>query len=87
MVEVKLPELECLRCGHKWTPRKSVVTVCPKCKSPYWNKKEESDAKTLRKRAEKLYAEAKALRKQAEELDIPKQQKEPIPFEVKEKEK
>jgi len=38
--------LECLRCGHKWTPRskdkteKSTIEVriCPKCKSPYWDR-------------------------------------------------
>lgn len=34
----------CERCGHEWLPRKlwqegdSLPTVCPKCKSPYWNK-------------------------------------------------
>ena len=31
------PELECLRCGHQWTPRKRLVGVCPKCHTPYWN--------------------------------------------------
>lgn len=41
MTVVELPELVCLRCGHRWTPRKRVVTVCPKCKSPYWNKEKE----------------------------------------------
>lgn len=30
---------KCLRCEHKWTPRKnSIIRICPKCKSPYWNK-------------------------------------------------
>ena len=31
----------CERCGHEWIPRKEgnpLPTVCPKCKSPYWNK-------------------------------------------------
>ena len=34
----------CERCGHEWIPRKPwaegerLPTVCPKCKSPYWNK-------------------------------------------------
>lgn len=34
----------CERCGHEWIPRKQpeseadYPTVCPKCKSPYWNK-------------------------------------------------
>ncbi len=32
----------CERCEHEWIPRdadpKSEPRVCPKCKSPYWNK-------------------------------------------------
>lgn len=29
----------CLRCGHEWFPRTpNEPRVCPKCKSPYWNK-------------------------------------------------
>jgi predicted Zn-ribbon and HTH transcriptional regulator len=36
---VRLPKpLHCLRCGHEWHPRKPVVTICPKCKSPHWDK-------------------------------------------------
>ena len=30
---------KCMRCGHEWVKRKDIITVCPKCKSPYWNKK------------------------------------------------
>lgn len=30
---------KCLRCGHVWTPKSLVpATICPKCKSPYWDK-------------------------------------------------
>jgi hypothetical protein len=30
----------CERCKHKWFPRrKSKPVICPKCKSPYWDKK------------------------------------------------
>jgi len=30
----------CLRCRHSWKPRKfGIPKVCPKCKSPYWNRK------------------------------------------------
>lgn len=32
---------ECDRCHHKWIPRLKIdeePTICPKCKSPYWNK-------------------------------------------------
>lgn len=36
----KLPRYNCKRCGHKWVPRlNGHPTVCPKCKSPYWDKK------------------------------------------------
>lgn len=29
----------CYRCGHKWLPRENELpAVCPKCKSPYWNR-------------------------------------------------
>ena len=31
--------LKCKRCGHGWIPRsEKLPAVCPKCKSPYWNK-------------------------------------------------
>lgn len=31
---------KCERCGHEWVPRyeKQEPKVCPKCKSPCWNK-------------------------------------------------
>ena len=36
----ELPILKCLRCGHKWVPRNPRhPKQCPKCHSPYWNKK------------------------------------------------
>jgi predicted Zn-ribbon and HTH transcriptional regulator len=36
---IELPTLKCLRCGHEWVPNRPVEPkVCPKCKSPYWNK-------------------------------------------------
>lgn len=28
----------CERCGWVWVPRQTEPTVCPHCKSPYWNK-------------------------------------------------
>lgn len=29
----------CLRCKHEWVNRQDTnINVCPKCKSPYWNK-------------------------------------------------
>jgi predicted Zn-ribbon and HTH transcriptional regulator len=35
MITVK--GLECLRCGHTWSPRIPHITMCAKCKSLYWN--------------------------------------------------
>jgi len=40
-MEVKIKGYKCERCGHEWSPRKKespIPVVCPKCKSPYWNK-------------------------------------------------
>lgn len=30
----------CYRCKHAWVPRDigEIPTICPNCKSPYWNK-------------------------------------------------
>jgi predicted Zn-ribbon and HTH transcriptional regulator len=29
----------CERCDHKWHPRQNELpTICPKCKSAYWDK-------------------------------------------------
>jgi transcription initiation factor IIE alpha subunit len=38
--KVKQQQLVCERCKHKWVPRGQVnkPTVCPKCKSPYWDR-------------------------------------------------
>lgn len=36
-VDVKLPEFHCLRCGHKWFPRKQEVPLrCSRCKSAFY---------------------------------------------------
>ncbi len=43
MCEVTIKKQKCLRCEYKWFPKpidgKFVKPlVCPKCKSPYWDK-------------------------------------------------
>ena len=41
MVKVQLQVwgFRCERCGHEWVPRRDEEPrVCPKCKSPYWNR-------------------------------------------------
>ena len=42
---IELKELKCLRCEHKWIPRKTDVRICPKCKSAFWDKKKETRVK------------------------------------------
>ncbi len=39
-VKIEVEGFECERCGHQWIPRgnNEGPAVCPKCKSPYWNK-------------------------------------------------
>jgi hypothetical protein len=40
MALITLSGYECDRCGHRWFPRQldRLPLVCPKCKSPYWNR-------------------------------------------------
>ena len=39
MNEIVLHQFICLRCQHKWHPRKTTIPVtCPKCRSPYWDR-------------------------------------------------
>jgi predicted Zn-ribbon and HTH transcriptional regulator len=38
---------KCERCGHTWVSSakiKETPTICPKCKSPYWNKLRKVDS-------------------------------------------
>jgi len=39
-VPITVMGYRCDRCGHEWIPRDFVSEpkVCPKCKSPYWNR-------------------------------------------------
>ncbi len=47
MAKVRLWGYRCERCGHEWLPRKEEEpTVCPKCKSPYWNTPRKRDGTT-----------------------------------------
>ena len=38
--KITIYKYRCERCEHEWIPRESKTEprVCPKCKSPYWNK-------------------------------------------------
>ena len=41
-VKIEMDGFRCLRCGYEWVPRifkeREEPTICPRCKSPYWNK-------------------------------------------------
>ena len=38
-VEIKVMGYRCFRCKHEWLPRHdNAPRVCPKCKSPYWDR-------------------------------------------------
>ena len=53
MGEITLKGYVCERCGHQWVPREEErPTVCPKCKSPYWDKPRIT--KGMAKRFEKI---------------------------------
>ena len=42
-LKIKIDGYKCERCGHEWVKRgkRPEPTVCPKCKSVYWNEKRE----------------------------------------------
>lgn len=48
--QINLTGWRCGRCTHVWLPRPTTETpaVCPKCKSPYWNRPRASEAKGAR---------------------------------------
>ena len=39
MMNIEMKWLICARCEHRWVPRKPEVRVCPRCHSPYWDKR------------------------------------------------
>jgi uncharacterized OB-fold protein len=39
VTKFKIVKIKCKRCGHKWVPTQKKIRVCPKCHSPYWDKK------------------------------------------------
>ena len=51
---VQLKGYECERCKHTWIPRSKIdelPTICPKCKSPYWNKPRQDSINIAKKYA------------------------------------
>lgn len=49
MGRIKIDGYLCERCAHKWPGRSSEEPkVCPKCKSPYWNRPRKINIKKLK---------------------------------------
>ena len=43
---IKKKGFKCERCEHEWIPRnEEIPIICPKCKSPYWNKPKKNQNK------------------------------------------
>ena len=38
-MDIDLVKLTCKRCGYRWTPAKSPVIRCARCKSKHWETK------------------------------------------------
>jgi hypothetical protein len=51
MAKVNISGYRCERCEHEWIPRdkSQEPRVCPKCKSPYWNKPRKASGKKGKK--------------------------------------
>lgn len=41
-MKIKINRIQCFKCKHQWVPRKKDVRQCPKCKTAYWNEKNEN---------------------------------------------
>lgn len=55
MGEITLKGYLCERCGHVWVPRDSEKPrVCPKCKSPYWDRPRQNAKELDKKERQKL---------------------------------
>jgi len=51
MPEITMKGYQCTRCNHTWVPRdKGKPMVCPKCKSPYWDKPRQNETTKLSKK-------------------------------------
>lgn len=50
-VGIEIKGNKCGRCGYEWVPRdfEEIPETCPKCRSPYWNKKRVKQYKGAKK--------------------------------------
>lgn len=40
---MKLKIFKCFRCRHEWASKMDNPRVCPKCKSPYWDREKKEE--------------------------------------------
>ena len=55
---IKIDAYFCDRCTHVWMPRENSVhrpLVCPRCKSPYWDRPRTRKSKVVAKKDEKSF--------------------------------
>lgn len=53
MPQIQLAGYRCARCGHEWVARSArKPTMCPRCKSPYWDRERERESKPAPKKVE-----------------------------------
>jgi hypothetical protein len=52
--EKALQKIDCLRCGHRWIPRKRDVRKCPNCKTALFDvpKKNKNEKKHKRRKTD-----------------------------------
>jgi DNA-directed RNA polymerase subunit RPC12/RpoP len=57
-VPITVMGYRCDRCGHEWVPRdfEQEPRVCPKCKSPYWNRPRKATPMTYEQFRDKIKA-------------------------------
>ena len=46
-IKLEVDAYKCERCGYEWQPIKDSPIVCPKCKSPYWDKPRKINKKKI----------------------------------------
>ena len=46
-MKIEIKKMKCLRCNYEWHPRKEEVRICPKCKSPYFDREKKNADKKV----------------------------------------
>ena len=61
-IDITVEGYRCERCKHEWIPRtKDYPVICPKCKSPYWDRPKTNSSEAAEKawiKRKHLYGES-----------------------------